>query len=59
MDMKKVSLYGCLFWALTNVAVAQNCDLVYDEYDSLMNKQFLLQPEKFVKVQNNRLSPQD
>ena len=59
MDMKKVSLYGCLFWALTNVAVAQNCDLVYDEYDSLMNKQFLLRPEKFVKVQNNRLSPQD
>lgn len=33
-----------------------NCSVVYDEFDQLMNKQFLVEPDRFVSTVNQRLS---
>lgn len=33
-----------------------NCSVVYDEFESLMNKQFLLEPDRFVSTVNQRLT---
>jgi len=45
------------FLLLTPITcIAANCDLVYDEFDSLMNKQFLLEPGKYTQVASQRLS---
>ncbi len=33
-----------------------DCNLVYDEFDSLMNRNFLVQPESYVKVAVGKLS---
>jgi len=43
---------------LATHAVAGNydCSLVYDEYDSLMHKQFLLNPSNYVKTTEGRMS---
>ena len=43
----------------TTTAHATTCDWVYDEFDSLMNKQFLMSPDKYVPVVKNRLSRRD
>lgn len=36
-----------------------DCSVVYDEFDSLMNKNFLLKPESYVRVVKDRLSRAD
>ncbi|MGI9383584.1 MAG: hypothetical protein ACR2PO_10550 [Methyloligellaceae bacterium] len=36
-----------------------DCSVVYDEFDSLMNKNFLLKPESYVRVVKNKLSRAD
>lgn len=33
-----------------------NCSVIYDEYESLMNKQFLMEPDRFVSTVNQRLT---
>ena len=33
-----------------------NCSVIYDEFDHLMNKQFLVEPDRFVSTVNQRLS---
>ncbi len=33
-----------------------NCSVIYDEFESLMNKQFLMEPDRFVSTVNQRLS---
>lgn len=38
---------------------AADCSLIYDEFHSLMNKEFLLNPGKYVAIQANRISRQD
>lgn len=37
-------------------AEAIDCNLVYDEFDSLMNKNFLVKPDSYVKVATGKLS---
>lgn len=37
-------------------ALAADCNLIYDEYESLMNKYFLLAPGWYVPVKNDRIS---
>ena len=44
----------CLFLPFS--VSAENCNLIYDEFDSLMNKDFLINPGKYVKVKTNKLS---
>ena len=36
-----------------------DCSVVYDEFDSLMNKNFLLKPEAYVRVVKDKLSRDD
>ena len=56
-------LISLLFFLLLFITSAQvqsaDCDLVYDEFDSLMNKNFLLNPEEYVPVLSQRLSRAD
>lgn len=33
-----------------------NCSVIYDEFEHLMNKQFLMEPDRFVSTVNQRLS---
>jgi len=33
-----------------------NCSVIYDEFESLMNKQFLQEPDRFVSTVNQRLT---
>lgn len=33
-----------------------NCSVIYDEFDHLMNKQFLIEPDRFVSTVNQRIS---
>ena len=40
-------------------ATAADCGLVYDEFDSLMNRDFLVSPEKFVKGFRQKISRRD
>ena len=46
----------CVFSIHTAQAI--NCDLVYDEFDHLMNKSFLTNPGNYVKTKSKRLSRQ-
>lgn len=41
---------------LSAVAGYFNCSVIYDEFDHLMNKQFLVEPDRFVSTVNQRLS---
>lgn len=43
----------------TSSAGTYNCDLVYDEFDSLMNKNFLVKPDSYVKVAKRKFSRAD
>ena len=52
-------IYCVLFLLLPVVSNAVDCSLVYDEYDSLMNKNFLLEPSKYVPTIKTRLSRND
>ncbi len=36
-----------------------NCNVVYDEFDSFMNKDFLVQPEAYVRTAQGKLSRND
>lgn len=50
-----------LFIALASLGFAAHtyaadCNLVYDEFDSLMNKQFLITPGIYTSVKENRIS---
>ncbi|HMU65635.1 MAG TPA: hypothetical protein PKE57_00740, partial [Cellvibrionaceae bacterium] len=50
-----------LFIALASLGLAAHtyaadCNLVYDEFDSLMNKQFLITPGIYTSVKENRIS---
>jgi len=36
-----------------------NCSVVYDEFESLMNKQFLTEPDRFVSTVNQRLTKKE
>ncbi len=42
--------------AASDAAGRFDCNLVYDEFDSLMNRDFLVQPERYVKVATGKLS---
>jgi len=61
--MKKVIIGLALFWAgaiFGNVQTsAADCSLVYDEFDNLMNKDFLITPSKYVPTVKQRLSRSD
>ncbi|PTY38537.1 hypothetical protein BGP77_11685 [Saccharospirillum sp. MSK14-1] len=48
-----------LFFSLCSLSFSADCDLIYDEFDSLMNKKFLINPEQFVSVKSHRLSRND
>lgn len=48
-----------LIIGFAHCAAAVDCDLVYDEFDNVMNKQFLLNPDNYVSTQSHRLSRQD
>lgn len=54
-----VSLY--LMGALSNSgqSLAADCSLVYDEFDHLMNKEFLIKPSEYVTTVKKRLSRRD
>ena len=53
--MKKlIALVALLLVSIPCYAV--DCSLVYDEFDSLMNKDFLVSPSRYVKTVSNRLS---
>lgn len=45
--------------AIPAAAGAYDCSVVYDEFDSLMNKGFLLKPEGYVPVERDKLSRAD
>lgn len=53
--MKRLLLLA-LASVFSTQAFAADCNLVYDEYDSLMNKYFLLAPGWYTPVKNNRIS---
>lgn len=55
--MKRIACVLIVLGFYSN-AWAVDCDLVYDEFDNVMNKQFLLHPENYVEVVNHRLSRQ-
>ncbi len=57
--MKKISILFLLWMVSGGANAGLSCDLVYDEFDSLMNKDFLTRPDQFVKVKKNRLSRRD
>ena len=48
-----------LFLSSISLAGDYDCSLVYDEYDSLMHKQFLLNPSSYVDTVEGRLSRND
>lgn len=55
-------ILGCLlFPLLASPTRAGNfdCSVIYDEFDSLMNKQFLINPSNYVRTVKGRLSRQD
>lgn len=45
-----------LFFPLAAVAGYFNCSVIYDEFESLMNKEFLQEPDRFVSTVNQRLT---
>lgn len=48
-----------LIWGLLPLPVFAgyfNCSVIYDEYESLMNKQYLMEPDRFVSTVNQRLT---
>ena len=53
-----IGLVGVLLLC-SQATFAFNCDLVYDEFDSLMNKRFLLNPGQYVPTASQRLSRKD
>lgn len=53
--MRSLMICSLLLFYLQG-AHGNNCDLVYDEFDDLMNKQFLLKPESYTKGKKQRLS---
>jgi hypothetical protein len=53
--MKRL-LIAALTLGLASQSYAADCNLVYDEYDSLMNKHFLLSPGWYTSVKENRIS---
>jgi len=56
--MKKVFSF-LLILLFSEAALAVNCGLVYDEFDNLMNKEFLINPASYVKTMSGRLSRSD
>ena len=50
-----------LFPFLATLTSAQDfdCSVIYDEFDSFMNKEFLIQPSKYVRTVKSRLSRDD
>ena len=53
--MKRLLLAASIALCSSHVFAA-DCNLVYDEYDSLMNKYFLLTPGWYVPVKQDRIS---
>jgi len=51
-----IALLQFIFIISTAKAQAKNCDLIYDEFDHLMNKQFLLNPAQYVTSKLVKLS---
>lgn len=51
-------LFACAALSAPARAGSFNCAVVYDEFESLMNKQFLVQPDKFVATLPGRMSKQ-
>ncbi|MFC1664280.1 hypothetical protein ACFL17_01445 [Pseudomonadota bacterium] len=57
--LKRVSqaLVGVLlFYPVITIAGYFDCNVIYDEFDSLMNKQFLIDPGRYVQAQKGRMS---
>lgn len=50
---------GLGLFATPAAAGSFDCSVVYDEFDSLMNKNFLMKPESYVRVVKDRLSRAD
>lgn len=56
MKSKLVLLFSFLFVSQLVQAGNFDCSVVYDEYDSLMNKRFLINPSHYVDTQSHRIS---
>lgn len=54
------ALYMSVLAAVPTASLAGdfNCDVVYDEFESLMNKRFLEHPDDYVRTQPGRISRQ-
>lgn len=54
------ALWASMLAAASSTALAGsfNCAVVYDEFESLMNKRFLMQPDQFVRTLPGRISEQ-
>ena len=46
----------CCWLPLQVLAGYFNCSVIYDEFESLMNKQFLMEPDRFVSTVSQRLT---
>lgn len=53
-----IHLFACilLFYPVFSSAGYFDCSVIYDEFDSLMNKQYLIEPDRYVQVQKGRMS---
>ena len=54
--LPRIFTLACCLLAMPAWAGYFNCSVIYDEYESLMNKQFLMEPDRFVSTVNQRLS---
>lgn len=54
--LRQICLLVCCLVPVPGLAGYFNCSVVYDEFESLMNKQFLTEPDRFVSTVNQRLS---
>lgn len=45
-----------LIYPFVSMAGYFDCSVIYDEFDSLMNKQYLIEPDRYVQVQKGRMN---
>ena len=54
--MRKLGVLFLLLFSQTIAAGNFDCSVVYDEYDSLMNKNFIVNPSNYVRTEENKIS---
>ena len=54
--MRKLGVLFLLLLSQTIAAGNFDCSVVYDEYDSLMNKNFIVNPSNYVRTKENKIS---